>query len=718
MPNASVPAAAGSRLLLLFLSCCPFASLPAQLVPKSLTDTKTTTPTRPEGKWTGTAKEKVPDGKTLEYAIDLEFAGADDQLQLTVCGNAKVPTDSGELTVAIQAKYTGTFRDRSVAMRSESIDVRVVETGERVPSAPQRVEATLTDGVLQGRVGSDDDGWTTFTAKKPGTDKRGPVAAPGLTGRWRGTSREPGPDGREFGYPVTIEFRGDAADLRADVSADVKYPTEDGGTTPVEYRATFRGRFENGELQLRSEKVEIRLVALGRTEAGPQQQVVARLGDGVLKGEVRADGEQPSRFELRPDGEQPRDRQNAEPPRRDDPNVPTDITPENDRAPRGNKAVGSAYPTLVLQRREITDPGLGGVASHTMAVPAGWQFTGGPVWTGNPDNVVTFVGELRAPDAAALRFLPEQAFRYSRSQSQQGVFDDTRGQTNPDGTIARNAPQRPGEVAAEVVVPQLRPGATDIRVVSAERLPKLEAALRESMRPQLEGFEQLQAQARNNQMPGMRTDSNVWVVVERSRVRYSEQGTEWEEEVQCSLMGFHGSVASELIRSENGWWMLGHARTARAKAGELDARLGALWFCADSVRETPRWSAAVGEIKLELAKAKTASMRADLEAIRRRGEDAAKSRAELSDMQMASWRSQQDSYDRIQKARVDSLGERQDFRGGDGNTFTVSNQYDRAFKNADNSIILTNDPNYRPSGDPLVNQKNWEELQRIDPFRR
>ncbi len=707
------------------------AGLRAQLVPKGITGAaKAATPTRPEGTWKGTARETIADGSVLEYAIDLAFTGTDDALQLVVSGTAKVPADGQTLTVSIRARYAGTFRDTKLAMRSEQIDVRVVETGQDVPSAPQRVEATLQDGVLQGRVGGDDEGWTTFTAKKPGTDRNAPPAAATFAGRWRGTSREPGPDGRELEYPVTVELRGDAADLRADVSADVKYPTEDGGTTPVEYRATFRGRAVDGELQLRSETVQIRLVAMGRTETGPQQEIAARLADGVLRGEVRAAGEQPSRFELRREGAQRDERAADETIReqmvRDEPVRDETVREEpvrdesvrRDDARGSSKATGTAYPTLVVQRREIVDPGLGGVPSHTIGVPEGWQFTGGPVWTGNPDTLVTFVGELRAPDDASLHFLREQQFRYSRSQTQQGVFDDTRGQTFPDGAVARHAPKQPGEVATEVILPQLRPGATDVRVVGAERLPKLEEALRTLLQPQLDMIESLQAQARNNQMPGMRTDANTWLVVERSRVRYTEQGTEWEEEVQCSLIGSHGTVASELVRSENGAWTLANVRTARAKANQLDSRLGALWLCGDSVRETPRWSAAVAQIKLEVAKAKTAAMRADLQEIIRRGEQAAKTRTELSDAQMASWRSQQDSYDRVQKARIDALGERQDFRSTDGNTWTVTNHYDRAFKNADDSIILTNDPNYRPAGDARVNQKTWEEMRRIDPFGR
>lgn len=713
-----------SSFLLPVLLAGPAATLPAQ-IGKRVAQATQGAAQRPEGKWSGTAREDV-DGTQLEYAIELEFTGADDALRLAVSGTAKVPAEGQTLTVTLRASYAGTFREQKLAMRSESIDVRVVETGQQVPSGPQRVEATLKNGVIEGRVGSDDGGWATFTAKKAGsTSERAPAEA-GATfaGRWRGTSREPGPGGRELEYPVTVAFTGDPSDLRAEVSADVAYPTEDGGTTPVEYRATFRGRVENGQVRLRSDKVQYRLVAMDRSETGPQQEITARLEGGVLRGTVTAAGEQPSRFELRRlDGrdvgdDSVRDGTIREETVRKETVRDETVRDETVRAPDGRPSTVTAYPTLVLQRREVVDAGLGGVPSHTIAVPEGWQFRGGPVWTGNPDNCVTFVGELRAPDDASLHFVADQQFRYSRSQTQQGVFDDTRGQTYPDGAIARNAPRQPGEVAVEVVVPRLRPGATDVRLVQAERLPKLEEALRALMKPQLDLIESLQAQTRNNQMPGMRTDANSWLVVERSRVRYTEQGTEWEEEVQCSLIGFHGTVASDLVRSENGTWTLANVRTARAKAGELDARIGALWVCGDSVRETPRWSAAVGQIKLEIAKAKTGAMRDSLDAIIRRGEQAAKTRAELSDMQMSSWRSQQDSLDRVQKARIDALGERQDFRAADGNTWTVTNHYDRAFKNADDSIILTNDPNYRPAADPRVSQKTWEELQRIDPFGR
>lgn len=702
---------------LLLLVCGPLTpELRAQLVPKNITTpAKPGVPLRPEGKWQGTARETLEGGRVLEYTIDLDFTGADDALKLLVAGTAKVPADGQELTVTIQARYSGTFRDRKLAMASDSIEVRVVETGQTVPSAPQRVEATLTDGVLQGRVGGDAEGWTTFTAKKLGAAPPAPAGAT-FAGRWRGTSREPGPDGRELSYPITIEFHGQAGEVRVEVAADLQYPTGDGAKTPVEYRATFRGRADGGALQARSDKVSIKLVAQNRTEAGPQQQLEARIVDGVMTGTIGGPGgsQDASRFELRPEG--------GVRPIRDETHEETIEEPKP--VPPRTGGGGAAYATLVLQRREISDPGLGGVTSHTMSVPTGWQFTGGPVWTGNPDDIVDFVGELRGPAGESLHFVNDSAYRYSRVQSQQGVFDDTKGQTLPDGAIARYSPKQPGEVAVDVLLPRLRPGATNIRLVTAERLPKLEEAMRTLMKPQLDMIEALQAQGRNN--GGLvQTDGSTWLAVERSRVRYEEQGVEWEEEVQCSLLGVHGVVASELMRSDSGSWFVNNVRTARAKVGELDARLGALWLCADSVRETPRWAAAVADMKLELMKAKTEAMRRQtvvqrsaLDEIIRRGELAAKSRAEISDINMQTWKSTQDSLGRVHEARVDALGERQDFRSADGNLHTVTNHYDRAFRNSDNSIILTNDPNYRPAADARVNNVTWEEMQRVDPFRR
>lgn len=111
-------------------------------------------------------------------------------------------------------------------------------------------------------------------------------------------------------------------------------------------------------------------------------------------------------------------------------------------------------------------------------------------------------------------------------------------------------------------------------------------------------------------------------------------------------------------------------------------------------------------------------MQIDFDEIRKRGEMLARSRAELSDIQMKTWRDQQASQDRVQRATIDSIRGAHDFRAADGEVHTVTNHYDRAFVNPNGNLILTNDPNYRPQGDASVNQVTWDEMQRIDPFRQ
>src|SRR5690606_27095998 len=373
--------------------------------------------------------------------------------------------------------------DRPARRRDGAADPVVTAAG-RGEAARRRAE---------GRVGSDADGWATFIAKKVAADAPQP-AAQAFAGRWRGMVREPGPQGRELRYPVTVSFSGNADDLRAEVAADAAYPLEHGGTTPLEYRATFRGRARDGELRMQSERVQVRLVEFDRTETVPQQELSARLEGGVLRGTVTSPGQQPSHFELRSeDG----DVRTADERPGEVPSAEAPPDPGNRPARPGT----TAYPTLVLERREIVDPQMGGIVSHMLSVPRGWLFEGGARWTGNPDHIVDFVGELRGPDGESVVFVRDRQFRYARAHSQVGVFDETDGRTFPDGATARHAPQQPGEVAVEVLLAELRPGAGAVRLVQAERVPALEEALRALLKPQLDMIQALIDQSRRQPMP-------------------------------------------------------------------------------------------------------------------------------------------------------------------------------------------------------------------------
>lgn len=719
-------------------------TLPAQLIPKNLDQKRPAVPTRLTGDWLGKAQEQLEGGRSLDYDVSLQFTGADDALRLEVRATVPVDTGQGKVTVSIRASYRGTFRAPDLRMQSESIEVKVVETGERIPSEPQTIEGKLVDGVLSGRIGSDGDGWTKFTARTKG-DEQKPVGKPDakaateLQGRWSGTASERGPDGKELRYPIRVEFRGSGDRLSAEVAADLRYPVEN-GTTPVEYRASFRGARRGDEIQLTSEQVTIKLVELQRTEQGPRQEFTGTLKNGVLTGRVGgADGEVTT-LELRPDAGETvvddrvqgderdpsgdrnplgkRKRSDDSRPREEDAVPGPDSVGEqtSDAKPRGERReLPKSYRTVVLEPRQVRDAGAGNMVSHTLRLPRGWDLQAAPEWRAFPDSFVNFVGELRGQEGEAITFAADHVFTYRGTQSQFGNQSTEQQAWTRDGQATRRPPNGPGGVAVELLVPFLRPGASDVQLVDAGRDAAREATFRESCAPTIEAFE---ANSRNlNAGGGVQSESKPWLASERSRVRYREGGRTWEEEFECSLIGMHGTSRIEGMASDNGVWIVCAVRSFRAPLGELDARLPLLVVVADSVRATPRWSLGVSEIKLELAKARTQQLRLETVDMQRRLAGRAAANAQLRDDELATWRSQQAASDRMHEANVQALTETQKFRDADGNTHTVTNHYDRAYRNPDDTILLTNDPNYRPEGDPNVNQVRWEELQRVDPFR-
>ena len=78
----------------------------------------------------------------------------------------------------------------------------------------------------------------------------------------------------------------------------------------------------------------------------------------------------------------------------------------------------------------------------------------------------------------------------------------------------------------DVVVPRFRPGARDVRVLSAAPVPEATEQLGKTLAPLMGQIEQ------SNQLTAMGSGnvrSNVWSVAERTRISYVEDGQRWEE---------------------------------------------------------------------------------------------------------------------------------------------------------------------------------------------
>lgn len=278
----------------------------------------------------------------------------------------------------------------------------------------------------------------------------------------------------------------------------------------------------------------------------------------------------------------------------------------------------------------------------------------------------------------------------------------TGGSAKPDGSFARKPPRGPGEAAVEVILRQLRPNATGFRVVDSARLHDVEEKVRAVHEAQLRMMDSswfnrcgrtaapCSPMLRPGSSPNARGSAGG-----RQRVG---RGSALHDARHAA----HGSVTSNDIRSENGYWLLSDVRTARAPAGQLEDRVPTLLMLAGSLRETPRWSAALSELKLRLAEAKTRSMRIRFEEIRKRGEilaNCARRTVRHPDEDLA--RSAGVEQDRVHKATIDSIRGARDFRAADGEVHTVTNLYDRAFVNPNGNIIITNDPNLPSAGGRL-----------------
>ncbi len=702
--------------------------LAAQLIPKI---ERREAPKAPEltGLWTGEAREQASSGE-VRFPVELRFTGTPERLALQVTGRGKVDAGQGQmLSFEVRASYRGALRENTLRMTSEKVETRIVEYDEVMPGEPQTLMAELADGVLRGRVGSDEEGWTSFTARaatsqggEGGTER--PAAPAGFAGTWQGDVQEPGPDGRPIRYVMKATVREAGQGLSMQLASDLQYPVGQGQTVPVEFRAEFASRGKTGRVEFESRSVKYKIVPENRTEDGGSQRVTAEVVDGVLTMTLYSDGNEPTRMQLRRidgggtgGGMERRDGGFEESTEEvlidgDEQDDSGDWRSASRDEPNARNAGASAYGTLVLEPLQIRDRGLGNVHSHTLMVPEGWNFEGGVQWSMNPDNFAQFTGALRGPSGEELTFGRSVTLKWSTFNGQP-ANDPVQF---PDDMVLHPLPNGYGQIAAEILLPRMRPGARDIEIVSAERLPQVEEQCREFYGDTLKMLEQSVAQMRSN-AAGMQTEADMMLVAERARIRYRENGRTWEEEIHSTSLAQMYAMRSDMVMTESSFCIVTGVRAARAEAGQLDARLDTLASIAGTLRETPAWSSAIAQMRLEIAQARARGRQAAFQQAQAAAARTASS-SDISDMQMESWRRRQDSQDRMQKATVDSIHETQDFRHSDGSTWTFTNSYDRAFMNAGGQVVLTNDPSLNPGADPRFGGVNWQQMERVDPFRR
>ncbi len=349
--------------------------------------------------------------------------------------------------------------------------------------------------------------------------------------------------------------------------------------------------------------------------------------------------------------------------------------------------------TLKLTKRTFRDAGFGGIDSHTMYLPEDWQGDARVVWTNSQVQYVHFVGAFEGPDRTSIGFGPNYVLLNSDNQSsmrehQQQIAADQSGYT-----MRSWAPGQRGEVAMRIILPRLRPSATNARLVEVKTFPKAVQAMRQQNAPI---------------MQMLRQGHTMEFHAELAYLEYEEGGQLWEEAIQCATtinrVRMRMAYSSAIDITE-----IGAVRTVRAPKGQLRAKFSELSSISGSLRPTPRWSISLNQLVAEISKMKHRSRMNDIKAFGERAKLIAKTNSEISDSQMKSWWKQQASSDSIQRASINGIAEVHDYTSRDGVPISLDNSYDRVFQDSLGNLILTNDTNT----DPTVSDSNWQRLQRI-----
>lgn len=188
-------------------------------------------------------------------------------------------------------------------------------------------------------------------------------------------------------------------------------------------------------------------------------------------------------------------------------------------------------------------------------------------------------------------------------------------------------------------------------------------------------------------------------------IAYAVQGGEVRESVaavvQFSEMSLPGPMPGEVNTFLTGF--AAGATTLRAPAGRLE--LGLLDRFTASAQVDPQWQARMDRHNQGIA-------RQNMDGLRRRGQIAADSRREISDMQMQAWRERQEAMDRSHQRTMDVVTETTRYHDPSlGGPVRLDGYGDNAWRGNDGSYLHSDDPNFDPNRDLGIEADPLERIE-------
>ena len=338
-------------------------------------------------------------------------------------------------------------------------------------------------------------------------------------------------------------------------------------------------------------------------------------------------------------------------------------------------------PAQIIDRHGFEKP----LVAATILVPLGWKGEGGVEW--NPldqcgGEGYRFNWKATAPDGVgAVSVLPAERWSSSNFPVPQNN--------------CLSSPASGVRAYLEWFVQRSRPGA---RVLDFRPRPDLAAP-----------YQQL---AQLPATPGMRT----WVEGGELLIGYQVGGRSVREAIASVTAFIHtrlqGLGAGQDLELLQGQAFTGFAM--RAPEGQLDFKM------ADAIRQSlraaPDWNARIRRSADERNRVVMESNRRiaedNLRGARERSEIIARTGQEINDIQLGTWQAQNESSDRAQRERVESIRGVETYNDPQGGgTVQLSNLYQHAWRLRDGSYLLTNDVNLDPSRDLGIQGQRLQRTQ-------
>lgn len=214
--------------------------------------------------------------------------------------------------------------------------------------------------------------------------------------------------------------------------------------------------------------------------------------------------------------------------------------------------------TLRLKSYDVPDQQMGGLPAFRVLAPAGWKRRGGLTWNADLANLVTADVSITAPDGSAGFFIhPAPMFISGQIQ-----YQWPQGQLY-QGMIVMPMPNDPVSFLQQIVLPQQRSDAGNLRLVKHRDLPEWARSVAEA-----------------NAQPGGRTQGFGTC----ARFAYTENGRAWVEDFYCVVL-----VSRPNMGPQNLFWLADRNLSVRARKGRLDTMQPMANAFVNSFRVERKW---------------------------------------------------------------------------------------------------------------------------------